>query len=320
MTRDTGDATAAAAAAADTGDAIAAAATDTAGAAIAAATATVAAASTAANTGAAKGERILNIAGLRTTAVGNPDAPLTLVLLHGYAMEPADLSPFAHSIGIPAYFLLPQGPVSSPNGGHAWWEVDLGARESALAIGPRDLATDNPRGLPAAREQLGQFLAAVTAEAKQGYTANSRDNPTPAQAGIGATTHTARRIPARTARSIPAHTARRATVIGGFSQGGMLALDWALRGNQSVDGLALLSTSRLALSHWLPQRERLRNLPVFLSHGAADRDLAFAAGERLRDFLLESAVQLTWTPFDGGHEIPLVVWRGLRKFLTALLK
>jgi len=240
--------------------------------------------SAAGNARAPKGERILDIEGLRTTAVGNPDAPLTLVLLHGYAMQPADLAPFAHSIGIPAYFLLPQGPVSSPNGGHAWWEVDLEARESALSIGPRDLASDHPRGLGAARQQFGQFLAAVTAEVE------------------------------------PGRTASRTIIIGGFSQGGMLALDWLLRGNQRVDGLALLSTSRVALSEWEPRRERLRNLPVFLSHGATDRDLAFAAGERLRDFLLESAAQLTWTPFEGGHEIPLVVWRGLRKFLAALLK
>jgi len=236
------------------------------------------------NARAPKGERILDIEGLRTTAVGNPDAPLTLVLLHGYAMQPSDLAPFAHSIGIPAYFLLPQGPVSSPNGGQAWWEVDLEARESALCAGPRDLANDHPQGLAAARRQFGQFLAAVTMEVK------------------------------------PAGTARRTVIIGGFSQGGMLALDWVLRGNQRVDGLALLSTSRLALSEWEPQRDRLRDLPVFLSHGATDRDLAFAAGERLRDFLLESAAQLTWTPFEGGHEIPLVVWRGLRKFLAALLK
>ena len=238
-------------------------------------------ASAADNARAPKDERILDIAGLRTTAVGNPDAPLTLVLLHGYAMQPADLAPFAHSIGIPAYFLLPQGPVSSPNGGHAWWEVDLEARESALSVGPRDLANDHPNGLAAARRQFGQFLEAVTAEVK------------------------------------PCRTASRTIIIGGFSQGGMLALDWVLRGNQRVDGLALLSTSRLALSEWQPQRERLRGLPVFLSHGATDRDLAFAAGERLRDFLLESAAHLTWTPFEGGHEIPLVVWRGLRKFLAA---
>jgi phospholipase/carboxylesterase len=228
-----------------------------------------------------KAERILEIAGLRTTAIGQPDAPLTLVLLHGYAMRPSDLAPFAHSIGIPAFFLVPQGPVSGPDGSYAWWKVDAEARESALSGGPRDLANDHPHGLTEARRQFGEFLAAVTAEFE----------------------------PAR-------------TVIGGFSQGGMLSLDWALCGAQRVDALVLLSASRLAARDWEPEsrRERLRDLPIFLSHGTADQDLAFAAGERLRDFLLDSAARLTWTPFEGGHEIPLVVWRGLRKFLSALLK
>jgi predicted esterase len=35
---------------------------------------------------------------------------------------------------------------------------------------------------------------------------------------------------------------------------------------------------------------------------------------------LESEAPVTWVPFDGGHEIPLIVWRALRKFLNALLK
>jgi phospholipase/carboxylesterase len=64
----------------------------------------------------------------------------------------------------------------------------------------------------------------------------------------------------------------------------------------------------------------LRDFPVFISHGNTDSDLAFSAGERLRDFVLESSARLTWVPFEGGHEIPLVVWRGLRKFLASLLK
>jgi phospholipase/carboxylesterase len=226
-----------------------------------------------------KEQRVLDIAGLRTIAVGSPDAPLTLVLLHGYAMRPADLSPFAHSLGTPAYFLLPEGPLVSPLGGHAWWTVDLGARESALARGPRDLADDHPGGLDTARAHLGRFLDALTAKVS----------------------------PQR-------------LVIGGFSQGGMLALDWVLRGSRSADALVLLSASRLAARTWQPHRDRLRNLPIFVSHGTGDQDLAFAAGERLRDFVLESGARATWVPFEGGHVIPLVVWRGLRKFLSALLE
>lgn len=224
-------------------------------------------------------ERILDIAGLRTTAVGSPDAPLTLVLLHGYAMRPSDLSPFAHSLGIPAFFLFPQGPLSSPGGGHAWWGVDEEARAAAIAAGPRDLANEYPPGLPAARLQLERFLDAVATEYR----------------------------PSR-------------TVIGGFSQGGMLALDWVLRCARDFDGLVLLSSSRVTTNEWLPRRARLARLPVFVSHGATDTDLACTAGERLRDFVLESEARVTWVPFEGGHEIPLIVWRALRKFLGALLK
>jgi phospholipase/carboxylesterase len=224
-------------------------------------------------------EQLRDIAGLRTTVAGSADAPVVLVLLHGYAMQPSDLSPFAHSLKLPVLFLLPRGPVSSPLGGQAWWEVDLDSREAALASGPRDLFDYFPSGLPAARRVLGQFLDIVTTE------------------------YQPRRI-----------------ILGGFSQGGMLSLDWALRGSRPVDGLVLLSASRLGARDWEPHRQRLRNLPVFVSHGEADQDLSFSAGECLRDFVLQSAARTTWVPFPGGHEIPLVVWRALRKFVSALLE
>jgi phospholipase/carboxylesterase len=236
-----------------------------------------------------KVERILDIAGLRTTAVGSPDAPLTLVLLHGYAMRPSDLAPFAHSLGVPAFFLFPQAPLSSPGGGHAWWGVDEEARAAAIAAGPRDLTNEYPQGLAAARLQLERFIDAVATDYSSSRTVATRT------------------VPSR-------------TVIGGFSQGGMLALDWVLRSGRDFDGLVLLSSSRVTTNEWLPRRARLARLPVFMSHGAADTDLAYTAGERLRDFVLESEARVTWVPFEGGHEIPLIVWRALRKFLGALLK
>jgi hypothetical protein len=48
--------------------------------------------------------------------------------------------------------------------------------------------------------------------------------------------------------------------------------------------------------------------------------LAFTAGEALRDFMLAGGAEVSWAPFEGGHEIPLPVWRDLRKFLGALLR
>lgn len=108
-------------------------------------------------------------------------------------------------------------------------------------------------------------------------------------------------------------------VLGGFSQGAMLALDLVLRGACRPAGLVLCSASRIALRQWAPHAPRLAGLPVLISHGTRDPDLAFEAGEALRDFVVAAGARVEWVPFDGGHEIPLVVWRSVRKYLRGLL-
>jgi phospholipase/carboxylesterase len=104
-------------------------------------------------------------------------------------------------------------------------------------------------------------------------------------------------------------------VLGGFSQGAMLACDLLLHEALVVNALLLMSASRLAVKDWQSRRERLQSLPVLVSHGERDTDLAFSAGVGLRDFVVAAGATVTWVPFDGGHEIPLVVWRAIRKFL-----
>ena len=107
-------------------------------------------------------------------------------------------------------------------------------------------------------------------------------------------------------------------VLLGFSQGGMLACDAILHEAVRVDGLALLSSSRIDAAMWERLADRLRDLPVLVSHGDADDDLAFAAGERLRDFCIGAGARVRWVPFAGSHGIPLVVWREVRRFLKEL--
>lgn len=111
-----------------------------------------------------------------------------------------------------------------------------------------------------------------------------------------------------------AHGKRLALV--GFSQGGMLAMDHVLHGGR-VDALALLSSTRIAFDAWRPLLPRLRGLPALVAHGRDDDELSFAAGEALRDAAMAGGAEVTWFPFDGGHGIPLPVWRALRKFLAA---
>jgi phospholipase/carboxylesterase len=224
-------------------------------------------------------QHVRHIAGLETTIIDAEHAATAVVLLHGYAMQPADLTPFAHSIGIQTRFFFPRGEGSCPFGGYSWWDVDPDTRRDTLACGPRDLAGQQPSGLEPARLRLAQFLDELVAEFQPGR-----------------------------------------LIIGGFSQGGMLACDFVLRGSRRVDGLVLLSSSRIDFDAWQPRHSRLSGLPAFVSHGKQDGDLSFAAGSALRDFLDASGAAVTWVAFPGGHEIPLVVWRGLRKFLTTLLK
>ncbi|MEP7311531.1 MAG: hypothetical protein ABI859_03025 [Pseudomonadota bacterium] len=108
-------------------------------------------------------------------------------------------------------------------------------------------------------------------------------------------------------------------VLGGFSQGGMLACDAVLHGLQPIAGLFLLSASRIAAAEWSELGATVRGLPVLVTHGRNDPDLAHEAGERLRDHLQTRGAGVTWVSFEGGHEIPFTVWRDLRKFIATVL-
>lgn len=223
-------------------------------------------------------ERSADLGGLHTTIVGDEDmARADVVLLHGHAMTPAALAPFAHSLRVNARFLIPQAPCAAVTGGYSWWPVDDERRRAQMAHGPRDLADTHPEGRTEARARMTEFVAAARTRV--------------------------------TARPL---------VVCGFSQGGMLACDSVLMGDLQVNALALLSSCRIAAAEWLTHCWKLRDLPVLVSHGAQDDDLAFSAGEALRNFLVDAGAKVTWVPFDAGHVIPLSVWRQLKRLVDAV--
>ena len=109
-------------------------------------------------------------------------------------------------------------------------------------------------------------------------------------------------------------------VLAGFSQGGMLAMDYVLHRGRRPAALALLSTTRIAIDEWTSCAATgvLEGLPVLIAHGQQDTELAFAAGEHVRDFAFAHGAVVQWLPFDGGHQMPFVVWRALRKLIRSL--
>lgn len=205
-------------------------------------------------------------------------ADVAVVLLHGLDMAPRQLAPIVRSLRLPALVALPSGPVERPGGHRAWWPVDDAARDARLRAGPADLHDSHPPGRDRARDAV----------------------------------HACARDLRRRAPAAP-------LVIAGFSQGAMLALDCVLQAPPlAVDALALWSASRLAFSEWAPALHRLRGVRVELVHGRADANLDIAAAQSLRDALVAEEADVRWSPFDGGHEIPLQAWVGLRRLVREL--
>jgi phospholipase/carboxylesterase len=198
-------------------------------------------------------------------------------------MRADDLAPFGVSMGLPGVFVFPEGPIDlSPRGlgGRAWWMIDVGARDAAVARGEdRDLSAERPPGLGGARDALVRLVDHVR-------------------------------------RTWP----ERPIFLGGFSQGAILSLDMVVRTGFRPAGLVLLSGGRVDAPALSPLLGELRGIPIFQSHGRKDRELSFAAADSLRNELVTAGAEVHWWPFDGGHEIPLVVLRELKKFIRRQAK
>jgi len=207
-----------------------------------------------------------------------PSKPPLVVLLHGFSMRADDLAPFGASMGLPAVFVFPDGPIDlTARGldGRAWWMIDVAARDAAVSRGDdRDLSAERPGGLGAARDGLVRLIEDVQ-------------------------------------RAWP----DRPVFLGGFSQGAILTLDTVVRTGFRPAGLILLSGARVDAAALAPRLVHLRGIPIFQSHGRGDRELSFTAAESLRNELVTAGAAVQWWPFEGGHEIPLPVLRALKKFI-----
>jgi phospholipase/carboxylesterase len=92
-------------------------------------------------------------------------------------------------------------------------------------------------------------------------------------------------------------------VLGGFSQGAMLALDFVLHDPRPLAGLVLLSGTFVDREGWLPLLPSRRGLRVYQSHGRADDVLYYPPAEELAAAMREAGIDVRFTSFDGAHEV-----------------
>ncbi len=216
-----------------------------------------------------------------TDGRGSGDGPV-VVLLHGWGAPGDDLVPLGQEIAAPSgtRFMFPEAPLSLQMGfgdSHGWWMLDIEKRQREIAAGR---ARDLSKKVP---EGLAEARAKV----------------------IALLDDLERRLGAKP------------IVLGGFSQGAMLACDVALHHGKPLAGLVMLSGTLLAADEWTPLMPKRKGLRVFQSHGSMDPLLPFFMAESLRDLLLQAGLSVEWIGFRGGHEIPGIVLDKLGGFLRS---
>lgn len=105
-------------------------------------------------------------------------------------------------------------------------------------------------------------------------------------------------------------------ILGGFSQGAMVTCHTCLALNGNVRALLQLSATLVSAEEWRSKLQAHKGMSIFQSHGEMDPILPFAAAKGLRQLFEESAADITFVGFRGGHEIPPVVMEKLRQFLS----
>jgi phospholipase/carboxylesterase len=112
----------------------------------------------------------------------------------------------------------------------------------------------------------------------------------------------------------------RRIVLAGFSQGGAIALQAALRYRERLAGLLALSTY-LPLSASLESEasEASRDLPIFMAHGLYDDVIPLARAEQSRKMLEGRGYRVEWHTYPMAHSVHPEEIGAIARFLAGIL-
>ena len=105
------------------------------------------------------------------------------------------------------------------------------------------------------------------------------------------------------------------SLIGGFSQGSMMAIEFLIWEKLRPKGLMILSGNRINWNTWQSYFQAQSPFPTFISHGSHDPVLDPKSSEILQNFLKENGYNTYTSLFPGQHEIPFTVISSLKEFI-----
>lgn len=218
---------------------------------------------------------------------------LLVVLCHGFGAPGDDLVSLGPELlrrhpelAGRVRFVFPAAPLSLDGFGfgdsRAWWLIDP---ERFGRLGdPRvvqELKHEIPEGLPRARRLLMAMVEELTR-----------------------------------ASGLPLSR----VLLGGFSQGAMLATDLALRLEEAPAALAIFSGALISQEAWERLASRRRGLKVLQTHGTEDPLLPFSLAEELRELFSGAGLEVEFHSFRGGHTIAAAGVERLGALITTSLE
>jgi len=209
-----------------------------------------------------------------------PSGARSVLLLHGFGASMHDLAPLADVMEVSgASWCFPQAPI------------DLPGFPAGKAWFPRQ------------EPELEHFSSGVTF-------ANLRDYDPP---GLAESAREVKHLITELGMPIGE------LVIGGFSQGAMVAVELLVHLDILPKALVLFSGSLIAEHRWSRALSRkLDGIPVFQSHGQTDPILPFQEGVELGALLDKAGAMRRFVEFPGGHAIPSAIVDKASRFLSEM--
>jgi phospholipase/carboxylesterase len=109
-------------------------------------------------------------------------------------------------------------------------------------------------------------------------------------------------------------------ILGGFSQGAILAIETVLSSPLKWGGLVIFSGTLIHETSWKRLAPQHANTPFFQSHGTHDPLLPLPFAQALERLLQECGLKGKLHTFQGGHDIPHIIVKQLSTFLHQIFK
>ena len=117
-------------------------------------------------------------------------------------------------------------------------------------------------------------------------------------------------------RGIPASR----IVLGGFSQGGVIALHTGIRHAERLAGIVALSTYVMLPDALTTEASPAnRDVPIFMAHGTGDPMIALERGEAGRRALVAAGFPVEWHTYPMPHSVVLEEIGAVSSFLARVL-